>query len=424
MPLKTYIGSVLIHLLFLPGMMQGAVIDVCPQCTIASPVEALESALAGDTVRINGGEYAVDNIVIEKPVVLLGLNDPVFISKSGDEIITILSDNVTVKGLTLKYVKTSYLKERSAIRVKRKKFFLIEDNTIIDCFFGIYLEHASNGAVRHNRIFGNASAEADSGNAIHAWYCEDIEITSNILQGHRDGIYFEFVHNSRITGNKSKKNKRYGLHFMFSNDDIYSDNEFINNGVGVAVMFSRRIEMHRNHFGFNWGSASYGLLLKEIFDGNILHNHFEKNTVGIYVEGSNRITYKLNTFERNGWGIKFSGGCESNVINSNNFLSNSLDLVVNASISDNIIEGNFWSDYNGYDLDRDGIGDVPHYPVRLFSYILSEVPEAIILMRSLFVELINYSEKVSPVFTPKEVKDMKPAMDRVSGSAFNLISGK
>ena len=389
-------------------------LNVCTDCEFTSIEAALDNVQMDDTIAIHAGQYFVENLVVECPIHIIGIDNPVIISKSGDEIFTIIENGVSIKGLTLKDVQKSYMKERSAIRVKRKKNFDISDNTIIDCFFGIYLEHAKNGSVHNNTMYGNATTEAESGNAIHAWYCDKLTIWNNHLEGHRDGIYFEFVNNSTIYQNTSQFNKRYGLHFMFSNDDNYYDNKFIENGAGVAVMFSRRIEMLNNIFSHNWGEASYGLLLKEIYDAEIHNNDFNNNTIGIFVEGSNRINYFNNNFRRNGWAIKFSGGCETNIISKNNFLYNSMDLVVNTKMNDNSFSGNYWSNYTGYDLDKDGIGDIAHYPVKLFSYIINEVPEAIVLMRSLFVDIINYTEKVSPVFTPKEVKDPVPLMHMIT----------
>ncbi|HPQ20556.1 MAG TPA: nitrous oxide reductase family maturation protein NosD, partial [Saprospiraceae bacterium] len=137
-------------------------------------------------------------------------------------------------------------------------------------------------------------------------------------------------------------------------------------------------------------------------------------TIGIFVEGSNRINYIYNTFSTNGWAFKFSGGCDSNDITDNNFVNNSLDMMVSSSIQNNVIRGNYWSEYTGYDLNKDGVGDVPYYPVKLYSYILDQVPESIVLMRSMFVDLVNYSEKVSPVFTPKDVIDNSPKMSQVN----------
>ncbi len=406
-----------IHVLVVFGLLTswnanvfGKIIRICPDCPINTIEGGIEAVAKTDTLIIDGGTYRVDNLVIEKPISLIGKNGATLVSKTGDEIITILAHHVTVQNLVFKAVTTSYLKERSAIRVKKRRHFHIADNTIINCFFGIYLENAKEGIVHNNILTGNATEEAASGNGIHAWYCDNIQITHNRVEGHRDGIYFEFVNNSSITHNLSHHNKRYGLHFMFSNDDEYLDNQFHNNGVGVAVMFSRRITMQRNRFEYNWGTASYGLLLKEIYDGDIFNNQFEQNTIGIFVEGSNRIRYQNNNFVQNGWAIKFSGGCDDNEITLNNFIHNSLDLVVNTKLTNNRFHHNYWSNYSGYDLDKDGTGDIPHYPVKLFSFILEQAPEAIVLMRSLFVDLVNFAERVSPVFTPKEVKDQHPQM--------------
>jgi nitrous oxidase accessory protein len=155
------------------------------------------------------------------------------------------------------------------------------------------------------------------------------------------------------------------------------------------------------------------LLLKEIFDAEIIENDFTQNTIAIFVEGSNRINYHRNNFLQNGWAIKFSGGCEANEIRNNNFLHNSLDVVMNSELNDNLFVENYWSSYTGYDLNKDNFGDIPYYPVKLYSYILNNTPEAIVLMRSFFVDLVNFSEKVSPVFTPKLVFDDRPLMRKL-----------
>lgn len=400
----------------IPIAVKGTVIEVCTSCVISSVEIALQEAEPYDTIEIAHGVYVVENLVIDKPMSVIGQGSPELHSKSGDEILTIISDSVSIIGLTLKYVTTSYLKERSAVRVKKHDHFIIKGNRIIDCFFGIYLENAKHGKILDNVISGNATTEAESGNGVHAWYCDDIYISGNSVTGQRDGIYFEFVGNSSIENNQSFKNKRYGLHFMFSNDDDYYDNVFEDNGAGVAVMFSKNINMKRNRFAFNWGRTSYGLLLKEINDADIQDNIFEQNTIGIFVEGSNRINYNYNRFVRNGWALKLSGGCSDNIFSHNDLIHNSLDLVVNTDLASNRIFSNHWTSYSGYDLNKDGIGDIPHYPVKLFSYILNQCPETIVLMRSLFVDLINLSERVSPLFTPKEVFDPTPAMNQIRWS--------
>ncbi|NND06862.1 MAG: nitrous oxide reductase family maturation protein NosD [Saprospiraceae bacterium] len=393
--------------------LSAKVIDLCPTCTHSELSIALNHAHNKDTILITGGSYECKKLEIAKSITIIGRQRPHIVSADGDEIFVVTADSVRIIGLFLSGVVTNYLKENAAIRIRRSKHFELIGNTIQDCFFGIYLEHAKQGILRNNSIEGAATTELESGNAIHAWYCDSLIVEENYVSKHRDGIYLEFVNNSLIAKNTSKANTRYGLHFMFSNDDKYLENTFTDNGVGVAVMFSSRIQMTYNEFSFNWGRSAYGLLLKEMNDANIAHNSFYQNTIGIFVEGSNRINYTENTFSRNGWAIKFSGGCSANEITRNNFVQNSLDLIVGSSISDNRFHHNFWSSYTGYDLDKDQIGDVPHYPVKLFSYVLDQVPEAIVLMRSLFVDILNFAEKVSPIFTPKEVLDPTPLMNRL-----------
>ena len=170
--------------------------------------------------------------------------------------------------------------------------------------------------------------------------------------------------------------------------------------------------MYNNRFRKNWGTAAYGMLLKEINDAEIIGNTFEENTIGINIEGSNRITYKNNDFINNGWAVKVLGACYTNTFTHNNFLYNSFDISYNSKLNDNVFDQNYWSNYTGYDLDKNGIGDVPYRPVKLFSYIVNRTPETIVLLRSLFMDIIDFSEKVSPIFTPDNLMDSNPLMKK------------
>lgn len=405
--------AVLLVLMFCNGLVFCNVHNVRSHFDQMKIKAMIEMAAPFDTILFDSGTYHIQNITINKPLMVKGSDRSIIESLSGDEIFLVLSDSVTIQGFHLKGVKTSYITEPAAIRIVKSKHFTISQNLIEDCFFGIYLEHVDSGKVIGNVIKGNYTNEASSGNAIHAWYCSHLYIEKNEVTGHRDGIYFEFVDESLIIDNSSYKNLRYGLHFMFSNTDKYMKNIFHNNGSGVAVMFSKEIEMTENIFATNWGGSSYGLLLKEMNDAQIKDNVFQENTIGIYVEGCNRIEYHHNDFIHNGWAIKFSGGCYQNAIQLNNFMYNTMDLIFVTKMNDNIINGNYWSGYTGYDLDNNDIGDIPYYPVKLFSYVLQQVPEAIVLMRSFFVHLINFAERISPVFTPKDVFDSNPSMEPI-----------
>jgi nitrous oxidase accessory protein len=376
--------------------------------------DAIWMASRGDVIIVTKGYYQEGNIVINKQLSLIGIGYPVIDGGNTNEVFTILADSVRLSGFQVQNCGVSYVKDLAGIKIDNFSHCIIENNKLINTFFGIYLKNANHCVIRNNNIEGKARDEFSSGNAIHIWYSKDILVDGNTCIQHRDGIYFEFVENSTITRNISEKNLRYGLHFMFSNHDDYIGNIFRNNGAGVAVMFSNHIIMKENLFENNWGSNAYGLLLKDITDGEISNNRFIENTIGIYGDGANRIKMESNEFRNNGWALKILGSCAGNVIAGNNFISNTFDVLTNNSTNYNEYNGNFWSDYTGYDLDRDGAGDVPYKPVKLFSLVAGKVPSAIILLRSPFVDLINFAEKVMPSLTPQTLEDKYPLMKQVT----------
>ncbi len=343
----------------------------------------------------------------------MGKNFPIVDAESKGEIFKINSDSVSICGLQIQNVGISYTQDRAGIKINKRKNCVVENNKLQNTYFGIYLLSSENCIVRGNEVVGFEKRETQTGNAIHLFRCKNILIENNILSGHRDGIYFEFVENSKILNNKSSHQLRYGMHFMFSHDNEYFHNEFSDNGAGVAVMYSKNIFMHENIFSDNWSPVSNGILLKDITDSRIEKNSFERNTIAIYAEGCIRIAITSNNFSKNGWAIKILGNCEKNNFIQNNFIGNTFEVVTNSSTNNNFFENNFWSEYSGYDLDKDGIGDVPHSPVKLFTYIVENIPPSIILLRSLLVDLLNLAEKVTPVITPETLIDAKPVMKQI-----------
>lgn len=406
--MKNY-SLIFVFLLYFAGAF-GKTIVVCPGCEFKSISQGVALANECDTILVKQGIYQENNILINKELTLLGEGQPIIDGGNKGEIITVENKYFHIEGFKIRNVGRSYVEDRAGLRLRKSTQFTIRNNEFDEAFFAIYLQNSSNGLIENNKVTAHSVDEANSGNAIHAWYCSRLEIAHNVVKGNRDGIYFEFVDNSIVHDNLSQNNIRYGLHFMFSDNDHYYNNEFVDNGAGVAVMYSRNIVMNRNSFRENWGAASYGLLLKDIFDSKIFDNSFRRNTVGVFMETSNRLKIYKNEFTENGWAVKMSGGNQTNVLEKNNFLHNTFNLAVQTAGTDNVFNGNYWSDYAGYDLDKDGIGDVPHRPMNLFSYVVTTTPEAMVLLRSLFVDLLNFSEKVSPIFTPENVIDETPLM--------------
>ena len=373
--------------------------------------ETLDLAAAGDTIFVAPGVYSEHTLIIKKPVTLIGIDYPVLDANNEKvEILIIGSDSVHISGFIFRNVSVSYMNDLAAVKVKRVKHGSIVNNKFENCFFGIYLEYAQHYLLKGNTITGDFKNEASAGNAIHVWKANHITIEDNVLSKHRDGIYFEFVDSSFISNNRSFNNIRYGLHFMFSNNDVYSNNTFKRNGSGVAVMFSRRVQMIRNTFEENKGGASYGLLLKEISDGSISRNIFIRNTIGIMAEGANRLTFSENQFTLNGTAIDMKGNSLDNVVKLNNFLANTFEIVTNSNHNINTYDSNYWSMYSGYDLNRDGIGDLPYRPVNLFARVTNEIPAATLMLHSFFVNMLDATERLFPDLIPAELVDENPMM--------------
>lgn len=377
---------------------------------INSLKKAIEIANNNDTIIVNAGHYKEGNITINKKLTLIGINHPIFNGEKKHEIFSVKHDSVTISGF--KIINCSYgsINDPAAIKTYNVNNIVIENNILDNNFFGIYIQFGANCIIKKNYLKAYGKKELESGNGIHCWKSKNIQIINNKIEGHRDGIYFEFVSDSIIWRNIVQNNIRYGLHFMFSHNDSYITNVFRNNGAGVAVMYTKNVTMVNNLFDKNWGQAAYGLLLKEITDSHILNNKFIKNTSGIYMEGSNRIIFKNNLFKDNGWAVKVQASCENNNFVYNNFTGNTFDMGTNGSLVLNTFNNNYWDKYDGYDLNKDGIGDVPFHPLSLFSVITESNPSAMLLYRSFMISLLDKSEKILPSITPDNFEDLKPLM--------------
>jgi nitrous oxidase accessory protein len=407
----TSVVLIFIFLFIYPHFLTAKEIVVEKKGSVKSISKAIDLAEDGDKISVSPGTYMEHSLVVDKSISLIAQKGVIIDADSAAANIFIVeADNVTIEGFELRNVGVSYLKEIAAVKLRNCRGARIINNKIINCFFGVYIEQSNEALVQGNRIESEFDDEASAGNAIHAWKCKQLEIVNNVSTGHRDGIYFEFVDHSRIENNQSIGNLRYGLHFMFSNRDLYRGNLFRDNGAGVAVMFSKEIQMIDNHFDHNWGGASYGLLLKEISDGNIDQNTFSRNTIGILAEGANRLLIRENIFVNNGTAIDMKGNCLDNKVLKNNFTANTFEIVTNSQYSQNLYEENYWSGYSGYDLDRNGYGDVPYRPVNLFAKITNEIPSATIMLHSNFVNLLEAGEKTFPQMIPEELTDSKPRM--------------
>ncbi len=395
------------------GLLVGlGVITVSPAGPVRSLSAGVALARAGDTVIVTAGRYQEQgSIRIERPLTILGRGRPVIAGRGDHTILVVASAGVTISGLAIEHVVPLSTEDRAGIRLEGATGCRIEDNEVRDTYFGIYGAKVDDCRIVGNRVTGPRLSEQASGNAIQFWNSDRITIQGNTVTGHRDGIYLEFVTESLLEDNESRNNRRYGLHFMSSHGCTYRRNRFIANGAGVAVMYTKRVVMEANEFVDNRGPAAYGLLLKDISDSDIRGNSFRGNSTGLYLEGANRLAVSANRFEGNGWAVRLLANSVDNRFETNGFFGNAFDVATNSRAASSTFSANYWDQYRGFDRNRDGKGDVPHRPVRLFSLVVEKNDPALILLRSLFVDLLDQAERVLPILTPETLVDLTPLME-------------
>lgn len=391
---------------------QNKIIRVSSQPGVLNtPIElAIQRADSGDTVLLEPGIYAIHDLQITKTIALEGQPGTILDIEERGYGLIVNGNNIILKNFEIRNSGSGFMEDFAAILIEDSKDIQVENLTLTNNFFGIFVAKSERIQVSNNRIISNAERQTTSGNGIHLWYSKDVEAHNNTITGHRDGIYLEFVEKSKMSGNNVYSNIRYGLHFMYSNSCSYIGNTFEDNTSGVAVMYTKNVEMLHNRFIHNWGANRYGLLLKEINDSLVKYNLFESNSVGIYSEASNRVTIEQNEFHDNGTALRMMANGVDNRIQKNNFISNVFEVTTNSRQNPNHYEGNYWSQYEGYDLNGDGVGDVEYRPVRLFSLLAEKEPLSLIMLRSMMAGVLDTAERVFPVLTPKNLVDPKPSM--------------
>ncbi len=408
-----HLFSSIMCLLVSSGMAYAATITVGKDRPIQSINKAIQMAQDGDSILVEAGYYDEGNIRVDKKLAIIGINKPVIDGKKKTEPFSIRSPYVLIQGFVIKSSGHSAMNDIAGVKIYNTHHVTVKDNVLEDNFFGIYAQNSKHCQFINNKLQAYGKAEQLIGNGIHGWKSDSLTIQGNVIKGHRDGIYLEFVTHTEVENNLSDSNLRYGLHFMFSHDNSYIHNTFRANGAGVAVMYTNRVTMKHNVFEENWGDAAYGLLLKDISDSEITNNRFDRNTTAIFMEGSNRCHLEHNEFMGNGWALKVQASCMDNTFFHNNFFQNTFDVATNGSLSLNTFKKNYWDKYEGYDIDRDGVGDIPYRPVSLFSMLVERYPTAMILFRSFMVTLFDRTERLIPSLTPESLKDDQPLMKSV-----------
>ncbi|HWP48035.1 MAG TPA: nitrous oxide reductase family maturation protein NosD [Candidatus Limnocylindrales bacterium] len=399
----------------LPLEVKAKTLIVGPDEPFTSVQEALTYATPGDTIRVKSGIYK-GNLILDKQVVLEGIDNPTLQGDGRGSVITVNADGCVVRGFIIEHSGNMLVDEDSGILLKSNGN-RIEENKLRDVLFGIYFFGSSDNIVRGNVIHGRDFLEpGERGSGIHIWNATNNTIVGNTIKQARDGMYLQNAYKSILRGNRVS-DLRYGLHYMFSDDNKFEENLFYNNVAGAAIMYSRRIEFRRNIFIHNRGFSSFGLLFQDSDDCLAEENLILDNAVGIFMEALRNSLFKRNLIAANDTAIQIFTSASGNVFQRNNFVDNLSPIQV---IGKNTTTqwshegvGNYWSDYDGYDLDADGIGDIPFKIQNIFQYLEGNHPRLRLYLFSPASQALALAEKTFPVIEGSREFDFYPLMKPV-----------
>lgn len=391
---------------------RGKTLVVTPQGPTTSVADAVAQAAAGDLIRIEAGLYT-GNLVLDKPLTLEGSGRAIIRGLGRGSVITVLAPGCTLRGLVIEHSGGQLIDEDSGILVKSRGN-LIENNDLRDVLFGIYLFQADDNTVRRNTIRGRSELGlGERGSGIHIWNSKRNLIADNVITQMRDGMYLQYASQSTIRGNRIF-DLRYGLHYMNSDDNTFDENIFHDNVAGAAIMYSRRIRFRRNIFWRNRGFSSYGILFQDCEECWAEENFILDNATGVFMEALRHSVFRRNVIAGNDVALQIFSSAEANLLVENVFVENlsPLRLVGRRTTtrwsSDG--RGNFWSDYEGYDLDGNGIGDVPHKIQNVFEYLEGNYPRLRLYLSSPAAQALALAEKLFPILPGSGERDTAPLM--------------
>jgi len=381
--------------------------------TTRAAAEAIAEAQPGDTIVLGSGVH-LGPLRIAHPIVLTGEPGAVVDGAGRGTVIEVGASGTHIEALSVRASGTRVIDIDSGIHVLRAGGVLVRDVRMENVLYGVYAERADDFRVEHCTLTGRVQPldESGDGNGIHLWYCSDSDVHDNDVTHFVDAIYLSFVTRMDARRNRLHDNGRYGLHTMYCQQNRFVENEVTRDVAGCALMFTNHVEISRNQIVRNRGPRTYGLLLRDCSDGQFMANHLVDNTVAIFMDGSNRNHLEGNLVQDNGWGILLFSSSAGNVFTGNDFINNDYPVALDMRRTDNHFDdghrGNYWSDAGAFDLDGDGVSDVPFAPVSAFAFVSKQYPDLAVLAKSPAVASLAVAERVFPALRPSEAIDRFP----------------
>ncbi|MGH7813353.1 MAG: nitrous oxide reductase family maturation protein NosD [Candidatus Binataceae bacterium] len=381
----------------------------------ASIQAALLTAASGAIFWLQAGVYP-GPVTIDRAVTLWGPRGAIIRSNGSGNTVVVRTDNARVLGFTIDGSGHRYDKMDAGLLV-RGTGIEVRGITIRNTLYGIVIEHSKDLRIIGNDIAGDIRVPLGlRGDGIRLFGSGDCLIAGNRIENSRDLLVW-FSPNARIIGNLIEGG-RYATHFMFSNGGLVERNRYLRNTVGVFVMYSDHIRIAGNVLAGNMKFDGFGVGAKESGNITIDGNRLVQDRVGIYFDTCPFHPHQKDLIRHNllalcGIAVDFLGSGANNIFEDNTLRDNQtqVQLEEQGNLMQAQWSGNYFDDYQGYDLDGDGFGDVPYEPRSLSGQLLSEHPGLAFFRGTAALNLIDAVADVMPIFRPEPLLiDRRPRM--------------
>ena len=204
---------------------------------------------------------------------------------------------------------------------------------------------------------------------------------------------------------------------MYSNDNVFVNNTFTENAAGGAVMFSRGLTVRNNHFVSNRGLRAYGLIFQSTDNSLLEQNEITQNAVGLSFNQCNGNRIIGNRVTQNYIGLKFGSNSDDNRFTENVFARNLHPVETGGATGSgdkwavNGV-GNRWDGVTEFDLDHDGVNDLPHRELDLFGILRRDFPAVAFLSDSPAVKLLRFAQERAALPGLSAIDDPSPLTSR------------
>jgi nitrous oxidase accessory protein len=444
---RAYLLCLALVILFLPSTV-GA--EDARQAPGASLQERINAAAPGETVFVEGGVYR-ENVVIDKPLSLIGVDSPVIEGGGQGDVVTISADDVSISRFTIRGSSRNISQEPAAIKISEADRVTIRANRLEDSHFGVHMTSSADSTISDNVLdLGGHVPEERRGHGIYLWEVSNTAIHANVIRHAADGIHLEFSEDNGI-GDNTVTDSRYALHFMYASGNKIINNTFRDNLAGAVLMFSHDLLLKDNELSNNRrGATGAGILLKDADNVFVEGNLITRNKYGMTVDGTPQSVGATAVFIRNLFALNDTGlGLMSNApitFVDNAMIENTVQVkALGGDIGSRIMSthgagahdqgarggapteppkppkgavwtadgrGNYWSDYNGYDANGDGVGDRPYLPQPPFAGALDDNDTLRLFQFTLAQQAIDMAADMFPVYDYQPIiEDSGPLMD-------------